>query len=39
MVNPKDFFSVVYTFDSTVQKLLLPGIRLGAVGAYIYVLL
>lgn len=39
MVNPKDFFSVVYTFDSTVQKLLLPGIRLGAVGAYTYVLL
>ena len=39
MVNPKDFFSVVYTFDTSVQKLLLPGIRLGAVGAYIYVLL
>jgi hypothetical protein len=39
MINPKDFFSVVYTFDTTVQKLLLPGIRLGAVGAYIYVLL
>ena len=39
MVNPKDFFAVVYTFDTTVQKLLLPGIRLGAIGAYIYVLL
>lgn len=39
MVNPKDFFSVVFTFDVTVQKLLLPGIRLGALGAYIYVLL
>lgn len=39
MVNPKDFFAVVYTFDPTVQELLLPGIRLGALGAYIYVLL
>ena len=39
MVNPKDFFAVVYTFDTSVQKLLLPAIRLGAIGAYIYVLL
>ena len=39
MVRPQDFFAVVYTFDKDVQKLLLPGIRLGAIGAYIYVLL
>jgi len=39
MVNPKDFFSVVYTFDASLQNILLPGIRLGAVGAYVYVLL
>ena len=39
MVNPKDFFAVAFTLPEGVRNLLLPGIRLGAIGAYIYVLL
>lgn len=39
MVDPHSFFSVFPTLKPEVQSLLLPGIRLGAIGAYIYVLL
>lgn len=39
MTDPKSFFSVVPMLSENAQKLLLPSIRLGAIGAYSYVLL
>jgi Ca2+/Na+ antiporter len=40
MVNPTDFFSVMkHVTDSNIQHMLLRGIRLGALGAYVYILL
>lgn len=39
LIKPNDFFSVTGLFEDSTVKVILRGLRLGAVGAYVYVLL